>query len=132
VWLIALRKEAVSISVTSVNFCQTTRRNIPEESHRHTLRRENLISHHLQLCSFVGMCLSLSLFVSLNTGWFSATLSLVNGFICHVFSNYYTDSKWTERYIRFRYTYYYCYHYYYYYCVVILFSLTGTMQDRSM
>jgi hypothetical protein len=31
--LIALMMEAVSISETSVNFYQTTRRNIPEDSH---------------------------------------------------------------------------------------------------
>jgi transposase-like protein len=33
--------EAVSISETSVNFYQTTRRNIPEDSHFHIRRREN-------------------------------------------------------------------------------------------
>jgi hypothetical protein len=34
--------EAVSTSETSVNFYQTARRNIPEDSHPHTRRRENL------------------------------------------------------------------------------------------
>jgi hypothetical protein len=48
-------EEAVSISETSVNFYQTTLRNIPEDSHLHTRRRENLKFHpvleqHLQLC----------------------------------------------------------------------------------
>jgi hypothetical protein len=41
----ALMVEAASISETSVNFYQTTRRNNPEDSHRHTRRRENLKSH---------------------------------------------------------------------------------------
>jgi phosphoserine aminotransferase len=36
--------EAVSTSETSVNFYQTTRRNIPEESNIHIRRRENLKS----------------------------------------------------------------------------------------
>jgi hypothetical protein len=42
---IALMMEAASTSETSVNFCQTTRRNNPEVSHLHTRRRENLKSH---------------------------------------------------------------------------------------
>jgi hypothetical protein len=37
--------EAVSTYETSVNFYQTTRRNIPEESHFHTRRSEKLKSH---------------------------------------------------------------------------------------
>jgi hypothetical protein len=37
--------EAASTSETSVNFCQNTRRNIPEDSHLRTHRRENLKSH---------------------------------------------------------------------------------------
>jgi hypothetical protein len=40
--LIALMMEAVSTSETSVSFYQTTRRNIAEDSHLHTHRRENL------------------------------------------------------------------------------------------
>jgi hypothetical protein len=43
--LIALMIEAASAPETSVNFYQTTRRNIPQESHLHTFRRENLKSH---------------------------------------------------------------------------------------
>jgi hypothetical protein len=43
---IALMIEAVSTYETSVNFFQTTRRNIPEDSHLHIRRRENLKSHH--------------------------------------------------------------------------------------
>jgi hypothetical protein len=43
--IIALMMEAVSISDTSVNFYETTRFNIPEDSHFHTRRRENLKSH---------------------------------------------------------------------------------------
>jgi hypothetical protein len=41
----ALMMEAASTSGTSVNFYQTTRRNIPEDSHLHTRRSENLNSH---------------------------------------------------------------------------------------
>jgi hypothetical protein len=43
--IIALMVEAVTPSETSVNFYQTTRRNIPEDSHLHIRRRENLKSH---------------------------------------------------------------------------------------
>jgi hypothetical protein len=39
--------EAVRSSETSVNIYQTTRRNILEDSHLHTRRRENLKFHHL-------------------------------------------------------------------------------------
>jgi hypothetical protein len=42
---VAMMMEAVSTSETSVNCYQTTRRNIPEDSHLHTRRRENLKSH---------------------------------------------------------------------------------------
>jgi hypothetical protein len=37
--------EAVSTSETSVNLYETKRRNIPEDIHLHTHRRENLKSH---------------------------------------------------------------------------------------
>jgi hypothetical protein len=40
---------AVSTSETSANFYEITRRNIPDDSHLHTLRRENLKSHKPQL-----------------------------------------------------------------------------------
>jgi hypothetical protein len=41
--IIALITEAVNTSETSVNlYYQTTRRNLPEDSHLHTRRRENL------------------------------------------------------------------------------------------
>jgi hypothetical protein len=43
--LIALMMEAASTSETSVHFCQTKRRNSPEDNHLHTRRRENLKSH---------------------------------------------------------------------------------------
>jgi hypothetical protein len=39
--------EAESTSETSVNFYQTTRRNIPEDSHLHIRRRLKLKSHVL-------------------------------------------------------------------------------------
>jgi hypothetical protein len=39
--------EAVSTSETSVNFLETTRRNIPEDSQLHARRRENL-KYHLE------------------------------------------------------------------------------------
>jgi hypothetical protein len=42
--------EAASTSETSVSMYQTTRRNNPEHSHRHTRRRENLKSH---LCKII-------------------------------------------------------------------------------
>jgi hypothetical protein len=41
--------EAASTSETSISFYQTTRRNIPEDSHLHTCRRENLKSHGYEL-----------------------------------------------------------------------------------
>jgi hypothetical protein len=37
--------EAVSTSETLINFYETTRCNIPEDSHHHTRSRENLKSH---------------------------------------------------------------------------------------
>jgi hypothetical protein len=37
--------EAVSTSEMSVDFYQTTRRNNPEDGHRHTRRCENMRSH---------------------------------------------------------------------------------------
>jgi hypothetical protein len=40
----ALMMEVASTSETSANFCQTTRRNNPKDSHLHTRRRENLKS----------------------------------------------------------------------------------------
>jgi hypothetical protein len=40
--LISLMMEAVNTSETKVNFYETTRRNIPVDSHLHTRRRENL------------------------------------------------------------------------------------------
>jgi hypothetical protein len=48
---IALMMEAVSTSETLVNFYQTTRRNIPEDSHLHT-RRDNLKSYLISLLHF--------------------------------------------------------------------------------
>jgi hypothetical protein len=43
--IIAMVMESASTSETSVNFYRTTRRNIPQDSHLHTRRRENLKSH---------------------------------------------------------------------------------------
>jgi hypothetical protein len=45
--LIALLLEAASTSETSVNFYETTRRYIPEDSHIPTRRHENLKFHLL-------------------------------------------------------------------------------------
>jgi hypothetical protein len=46
---IALMMEAVSTSETSVSFYQTTRHNIPEDSHLHTRGRQTLKSQsHMQ------------------------------------------------------------------------------------
>jgi hypothetical protein len=46
---IALIVEAVSTSGTSINFYETARRRIPEDSHLHIRRFENLKSHHVIL-----------------------------------------------------------------------------------
>jgi hypothetical protein len=46
--ILALTMEAESTSETLISFYQTTRRNIPEDSHLHTRRRENLKSHMLK------------------------------------------------------------------------------------
>jgi hypothetical protein len=40
--LIILKMEAVSTSEMSVSFYQTTQHHIPDDSHPHTHRRENL------------------------------------------------------------------------------------------
>jgi hypothetical protein len=42
---LALRMEAVSTSESSVNFCQTTRRNIAEDSHLLTMRTQPEIKY---------------------------------------------------------------------------------------
>jgi hypothetical protein len=47
---IALKMEAASISGTSINLYQTTRRNNPGDSHLYTRCRENLKSHHYLCC----------------------------------------------------------------------------------
>jgi hypothetical protein len=44
--------ETETTSATSVNIYQTTRRNIPEDSHHHTRRRENLKSHSFAFTAF--------------------------------------------------------------------------------
>jgi hypothetical protein len=44
--IIVLMMEAASTSETPVNFYQTTQRNIPEDGHLHSRRRENLKSHN--------------------------------------------------------------------------------------
>jgi hypothetical protein len=48
--IIALMMGAANTSETSINFYQTTRRNIPEDSHLHTCRREDLKSHMQKSC----------------------------------------------------------------------------------
>jgi hypothetical protein len=45
--MITLMMEAVHTSETSVNFYQTTRRNMPEDRYLHTRRYENWKSHNL-------------------------------------------------------------------------------------
>jgi hypothetical protein len=53
----AMMMEAVSTSETSVNFYQTTRRNIPEDSHLHNRRRKNLkskINSERKTCKILG------------------------------------------------------------------------------
>jgi hypothetical protein len=49
-WAMALVMEAVSTSETSVNFYETTRRNIPKDSHLHIRRCENLKSNFENIC----------------------------------------------------------------------------------
>jgi hypothetical protein len=49
--------EAAMISETSVNFYQTTRRNILEDSHLYTHRRENLKSYKVSLSLQLPACL---------------------------------------------------------------------------
>jgi hypothetical protein len=49
--IIALTMEAISTSETSASYCHNTLRNIPEDSHHLTRRRENPKSH-LHLCMF--------------------------------------------------------------------------------
>jgi hypothetical protein len=46
----ALMMEEVSTSETPVNLYQTTRRNIPEDSHLQTRYRVNLKSHQIYYC----------------------------------------------------------------------------------
>jgi hypothetical protein len=48
--MISLMMEAASTSETTVNFFQTTQRNIQDNSHLHTRRRENLKSHIQKNC----------------------------------------------------------------------------------
>jgi hypothetical protein len=61
--LIALTMEAARTSETLVNFYQTTRRYNPEDSHLHTLRRENLKSYSSSTwLNHLVLGLSLSLF----------------------------------------------------------------------
>jgi hypothetical protein len=58
--LTALVMEAASTSETSVNSYQTTRRNIPDDSHLHTRRRENLKLTNLKQVSlpmFLNLCI---------------------------------------------------------------------------
>jgi hypothetical protein len=43
--MMMMMREAVSTSETSVNFYQSARRNIPEDSHLHTRCCKNLKSH---------------------------------------------------------------------------------------
>jgi hypothetical protein len=66
VWRWLSMMEAASTPETSVSFYQTARRNNPEDSHRHTRRRENLkYQHFVSLCVFFS---SRSLFHARPTG----------------------------------------------------------------
>jgi hypothetical protein len=58
--IIALMIEAVSTSETSVNFYQTTQRNIPEDGHFHTERRKNLTSHNVTNSRSISPCHSVT------------------------------------------------------------------------
>jgi hypothetical protein len=44
-----VRSDSIIASVTSVNFCGMSRRNIPEDNHLHDHRRENLKSDLVNL-----------------------------------------------------------------------------------
>jgi hypothetical protein len=50
--MIALMMEAASTSKTLVNFCQTTSRNISEDTRLHIRRRENLKSQLHLVCLY--------------------------------------------------------------------------------
>jgi hypothetical protein len=68
--VIALMMEAVSTFVTSVNFCQTTRRNNPEDSHLNSRRHEKLKSYNeylkVEAVTFIRVKLYTSLTLQLN------------------------------------------------------------------
>jgi hypothetical protein len=49
----ALMMEATSISETSVNFFQTTRRYNPEDSHLHIRHRDNLKSEYVDCTELI-------------------------------------------------------------------------------
>jgi hypothetical protein len=51
----ALTMDAASVSETSINFYQTTRRNNPAVSHLDSSRREDLKSHRTILVSLIGL-----------------------------------------------------------------------------
>jgi hypothetical protein len=51
----SLMMEAIRTSETSVNFCETTRRNIPEDSHIQTLRGWDILHWHTFIPSFVNI-----------------------------------------------------------------------------
>jgi hypothetical protein len=82
----------VSTSETSANFYQTTWFNIPEDSHLHTRRRENLNSHS-SLCNFPHSLRTLSVLGSniLIVTFISCALNRrsfrrVRGEVCHTYS----------------------------------------------
>jgi hypothetical protein len=76
--------ETVSTSETPVNFCQTTRCNIPQDSHLHTDSRENLKSHvrkfvvwinwSFSCMPFGGYCTTYFTFLSFPATWFHIVL----------------------------------------------------------
>jgi hypothetical protein len=51
--------EAVSTSETWVNFCEITRRKIPEDSPLHTRHRQNLKSHFFLLVKYLVLIVAL-------------------------------------------------------------------------
>jgi hypothetical protein len=66
----ALMMAAVSTSETLVNLYHTARRNIPEDSHLRTHRRENRKSHRISLkslSSFLTLSFSASLLLDVTT-----------------------------------------------------------------
>jgi hypothetical protein len=67
--LIPLMMEAVSTSETSVNLYETTRRNIPEDSHLHTRRHQNLKYQAVGLDHVIASVVIIIIIYSVYANW---------------------------------------------------------------